>query len=201
MSKRTASSSPDKNASKKSKKEKPIAFYCCLHGNLDYDMNIYFPNLEEHMRTMPGFTNIPKISNNEGPFYHPGNEKGVTPMCPTDYFVEVPKNITVVDMSLPDESILVNWPVEHYMLEILERNTKSIQKYIEKGTTIPNSARGDSPDIGNISNLLMCNTKIYYSKQTIPNVLLTTDESTGLYNARIIDGGNNSFSRGSRRRI
>lgn len=189
MSKRTAAS-PDENASKKTKKEKPIAFLCCLHGNLDYDMESYFPNLEEHNTTLEESMHIeiPKISNNAAPFYHPGNEKGVTPMCPTDYFSQLPNNITVVDMSVPDESVLVNWPVEHYMLEILERNTESIQKYIEKGTEIPNSARGSQLDIGNITNLLMCNTKIYYPKQTIPNVLLTTDESVGLYNARIIDG-------------
>ena len=129
MPKRPASSSPDKNASKKSKsQDNPIGFYCCLHGSLDYDMKVIFPNLEEHMRTTPGFTNIPKISNNEGPFYHHGNEEGVTPMCPIDYFVEVPKNITVVDMSLPDESVLVNWDVENYMLNLLQINTKLIQK-------------------------------------------------------------------------
>ena len=189
MPKRPASSSPDKNASKKSKsQDNPIGFYCCLHGSLDYDMKVIFPNLEEHMRTTPGFTNIPKISNNEGPFYHHGNEEGVTPMCPIDYFVEVPKNITVVDMSLPDESVLVNWDVENYMLNLLQINTKLIQKYIENGTPLPNLARGYGLDIGNITDLLMNNAKIYYPKQTIPNVLLTTDQSTGLYNARILDG-------------
>ena len=182
MSKRTASFI---SASKK-----PIAFLCCLHGNLDYDMKSYFPNLEEHNtgleEGMP--IKIPTISNNAARFYHPVGEEGVTPMCPTDYFVEVPNNITVVDMSLPDESVLVNWKVEHYMLEILEKNTELIQKYIEKEIEIPNSRRGIGLDIAHTTNLLFCNAKIYYPKETIPNILLTTDKSEGLYNARIIDG-------------
>lgn len=187
-----ASKKPKKEKEKpKKEKEKPIAFLCCLHGNLDYAMGSYFPNLEEHntrLKEAGMSIKIPTISNNAAPFYHPGNEEGVTPMCPTDYFSQVPDNITVVDMSLPDESVLVNWPVEHYMLEILEKNTELIQKYIEKEIEIPNSRRGDGIDIAHTTNLLFCNAKIYYPKQTIPNILLTTDKSEGLYNARIIDG-------------
>mgnify|MGYP007117370220 CR=1 FL=1 len=194
------------------KTEQPIAFLCALHGNLDHDTDNYFPNVLEHVtklntetgeldRTDTIFTvpliDVPEIAeaiDDRILFTHHNYRdddvnSGVSVNCPNDYFVQLPNNITVVDFAIPDESILVNWEVEHFLLELLEGQPDTIKEYIEQKTNIPNKIRGHGIDVGSKVQLLLNNAAIYQPNDMCPNVSLSVDDNEkGMYNARIIDG-------------
>jgi len=205
----TASSSP---ASKKSKREKPIAFLCALHGNLDHDTDNYFPNVLEHVtklntetgeldRTDTIFTvpliDVPEIAEAKDDrisFTHHNYRdddvnSGVSVHCSTDYFVQLPNNITVVDFAMPEESILAAWEMEKILLKLLKGQTDTIKEYIEEKKDIKNRKRGQGIDDGYDAQLLLIYAKIYQPNDMCPNVSLSVDDTQQeMYNARIIDG-------------
>jgi hypothetical protein len=200
MSKRTASP-PNNNASKKSKKEKPAAFVCGLHGSLEYNLRGAFPNVLEHFTNSAAdgvnldFGDVPSIkSPMQGPFAHPFNSMGITPISPLDYFTTVPHNMTVVDFSLADKTITSDWKIESYLLKLLEIDTSYIKDFIKElneGTSMSLQNSTTHPDIQDVTHqtqLLLNFAKIYNPNEDIPNTLLGVEDDTAIYNARIIDG-------------
>ena len=200
MPKRTAAS-PDENASKKTKKEKPLAFMCGLHGGVKYGLEGAFPNVLEHFTKSAAdgvnldFGPVPSIkSPMQRPFAHPVEENGITPISPLDYFTTVPHNMTVVDFSLADNTITSNWKIESYLLNLLQIDTSYIKDFIKElkeGTSLPLQNSTTDPDIQDVTyqtQLLLNFATIYNPKEDIPNTLLGVEKHEAIYNARIIDG-------------